>query len=85
MTVPLARDWSLSRQLARAERAGRISNAIIPASSFGGLDYHSQLRSGLALTGQPIPYLGSGYRMRPVVRVYVAPQTSSQKEGVQPY
>ena len=85
MTVPLARDWSLSRQLARAERAGRISDAIIPASSFGGIDYHTMMRSGLSLTGQPIPYLISGYRMRPVVRIYVAPQTSPQKEGVQPY
>jgi len=83
MTVPMEKDWSLDRQLARAERVKEISNSIIPVGSFGGPQY--QLSSRNLLTGQPVPYLLNQYRMRPVVKIYVLPQSIRLEEGNKPY
>lgn len=86
MTVNLTKDWSLDRQMAQAEQGSRISNQMIPASSFGGRQYHSPLAHRVSLPGQPIPYLSGQYRMRPVFKIYVpAQQGTPQKEGEKPY
>ena len=83
MTINMEKNWSLDRQFARAERIRKISNSIIPAGSFGSQG--AQLTSSNSLTGQPIPYLLNQYRMRPVLRTYVRPQSVSQQEGNKPY
>lgn len=85
LTVRLDSDWSLNRQLAHAQRADRISNAIIPASSFGGRQYQGTLHARLTASGQPIPYVIHHYRMRPVVKTYVVPRSNSGQEGSKPY
>ena len=84
MTVNMEKNWSLDRQFARAERIREISNSIIPAGSFGGQQYQLT-SSGTHLTGQPVPYLLGQYRMRPVVKIYVLPQSTTRQEGSKPY
>ncbi|MFH1688191.1 MAG: zf-HC2 domain-containing protein, partial [bacterium] len=85
LTVRLNSDWSLDRQLAHAQRADRISNAIIPASSFGGRQHQGPLHARLAASGQPIPYVIQHYQMRPVLKTYVAPRSNPGQEGSKPY
>jgi len=84
MTVNMEKNWSLDRQFARAERIRKISNSIIPTGSFGSQQYQLT-SSGSSLTGQPVPYLLNQYRMRPVVKIYVLPQTTTRQEGNKPY
>jgi hypothetical protein len=84
MTVNMEKNWSLDRQFARAERIREISNSIIPAGSFGGQQY--QLTSSRShLMGRPVPYLLNQYRVVPVVKIYVRPQSTTRQEGNKPY
>ncbi len=84
MTVNMEKNWSLDRQFARAERIREISNSIIPAGSFGGQQYQLT-SSSRSLTGQPVPYLLNQHLMRPVVKIYVLPQSTTRQEGSKPY
>ncbi len=85
MTVALKDDWSLENQMAKTERINRISNTVIPASSFA-LPHNAGGLTTLTSSGnRPVPFVANYYRVRPVVRIYVGSQKSSDKEGTHAY
>ncbi|MEW6049966.1 MAG: zf-HC2 domain-containing protein [Candidatus Zixiibacteriota bacterium] len=70
LTVNVQKDWSLNTQLARAERAGRISGQLTRSGGFGAMNplavagWYSQ---GVEL---PTPFGSMYIEIRPIVRVY---------------
>lgn len=80
MTVNLRKDWSLSSQLARAERISHISHTVTPAGGFGSFDDSHQLARMVLSSSKPSPYVANYFRVRPVVRIYVQP-SSTTREG----
>ena len=73
MADNLQKNWSLGRQLAKAERLIRISGSLTDRGGFGDL----RLASG---TGQA-PYGVDYFRAQPVFRVYEASGSTSAGEG----
>ncbi len=85
MTVNMRQNWSLNGQLARAERANRISNSLT-SSRNAGMWNHSHDWARLTSSGsRPLPYVSNYHRFRPVVRVYVSPSPTTKKEGTSAY
>ena len=85
MAVQLKDDWSLENQLAKAERIHRIRNSVIPASAFTQPGYAGGLNTRVSSGSHPVPFVANYFRVRPVVRIYVTPQSSSDKEGSHAY
>ncbi|MEA3296650.1 MAG: zf-HC2 domain-containing protein [candidate division Zixibacteria bacterium] len=85
MTVNLRKDWSLSTQLARAERINRISHTITPAGGFGSWGNNHQLIRMVSLSSRPLPYVANYFRVRPVVRIYISPGSARGEEGLHAY
>lgn len=85
MAVKLNDDWSLERQLAAAERIHRIRNSVIPASAFTQTGYDGGLIQRVSSNSRPAPFVANYFRVRPVVRIYVIPQPSTNKEGSHAY
>lgn len=77
MTVNADKSWSFNQQLAKAERVTRISRNMTQGQSFNTL---------ASQTIQPAnqnraPFAHDYYRIRPVIKVYVAPTQSTVKGG----
>lgn len=85
LTIEMDKDWSLSSQLARVERVSRISNAVTRVGSFGRDDLASRLGHLASRTASRVPYRRDHYTVRPVVRIYLGPETSSGKEAAKVY
>lgn len=85
MAVRLKDDWTLENQLAQAERIHRIRNSVIPASAFTQPGYADGLNWRVSSGSRPAPFVANYFRIRPVVRVYVIPQPSTDKEGSHAY
>jgi len=85
MTDRIHDNWSLPTQLALAERVNRISNGLTQIGSFGGYNRATISSSLVSSRRGQIPYAGSYYKVRPVIKVYVVPGTSSGKEEVKVY
>ncbi|MCK4302424.1 MAG: zf-HC2 domain-containing protein [candidate division Zixibacteria bacterium] len=85
LTVSLREDWSLSDQLARAERIGRISRTLAPVGRFGSWEESHELARLTSSSARPMPYVADYYLLRPVVRIYSSPRSVSENEGVHAY
>lgn len=85
MTVRLKDDWSLTDHLAQAERINRISNSVIPARSFSRTGYSGDQAMLTSGGSRPMPFVANHFRMRPVVRIFVVPQSTVEKEGSDAY
>jgi anti-sigma factor RsiW len=85
MAVQLKDDWTLENQLATAERIHRIRNSVIPASAFTPPEYTSGMNRRVSSNSCPAPFVNNYFRVRPVVRIYVIPQQSTNKEGSHAY
>jgi hypothetical protein len=74
--------WSLSEQLDKSRRIERISHNVMRSDGFGGNG-----RMQLASVSRPAsgPYAVNYYRIRPVVKIYVVPGASADREVVKPY
>jgi len=82
----LEKDWSLSTQIARAERLNRISRSVAPQVEFYGFDPSLSGTNVSAQTGQVVPYMPDFVRIRPVIRTYQAPHgTTTSREVTQTY
>ncbi|HOP07382.1 MAG TPA: zf-HC2 domain-containing protein [candidate division Zixibacteria bacterium] len=82
MTVYLDKGWSLDRQMAWARQVDRISSTVTPVSSYGGWDRHNR---GMQTASSQNPYAPSFHKVRPIMKVYVAPQTNVKREGAGTY
>lgn len=80
LTVSMNKSWSLDKQMARAERINRISNNMTRLSDFSQVNSSSVLTRVSSQTPQMVPYVPNYYRMRPVIKIYVNPESSSGKE-----
>lgn len=82
LTVSLKPNWSLEIEMARAERIRQFSTSIAPgsgfANSFGSM---SNVSSNSSRSLGRIPYSNHYYRVRPIIRLYVAPRVTQPKEG----
>jgi hypothetical protein len=85
MTANLKKDWSLSKEMARAERINLMTDRMTPAGNFGGLDNEARFVTVSSRGTPPSPYADRCYRVRPVVRVYRSTEDSSAKEGMNTY
>ena len=85
MAIQLKDDWTLEDQLASAERIHHIRNSVIPASSFTQPVYSGGLNRRVSSGSCPAPFVSNYFRVRPVVRIYVIPQPSTDKEGSHAY
>lgn len=85
MTARLDRNWSLNDQLAKAERMNRISNRLSIDGSFVGVNSPYSGSRFLSQRLRPIPFASNYYRIRPIIRVYLSPDLSTQKEGNRGY
>jgi len=81
MTARLKEDWSLTDHLAQTERISHITNSVTPAASFSHPDYADGLSMLTSSDSRPTPFVANYFRMRPMVRVYVVPPSSADKEG----
>lgn len=81
-THALNQQWSLSGQLDKSRRIERISHNVMRNDGFGGND--GML---LASVSQPAsgPCAVNHYRIRPVMKIYVVPGASTNREVVKPY
>lgn len=77
LTVDLNKNWSFSKQMERTERINRISHNLTPRGSFSSGT--TQLAGTKSST--PIPYTQYYHRVRPVIRIYVSPHSTTGKEG----
>ncbi|MDF1545866.1 MAG: zf-HC2 domain-containing protein [bacterium] len=85
LAAKLNKGWSLTDQLARAERISRISSSLSGAESFGGSSgIHSVNAVSRSGSGR-IPFADYVLHIRPVIKVYVAPDQSNTKEAERIY
>ena len=84
-TANLDRNWSLGSQLARVERMKRLSNAIVQQGAWRDTDRAYGLMAASARSSAPAPFVPGYYKVRPVVRVYMLPESPSAKEGGRVY
>jgi len=83
VAVPLAKNWSLNQQMASVERVRRLSESMRP--TIGGFEFDNSmnhLAGARSMANQPIPYVPNYYRVRPVLRLYISPQTSTAGKEV---
>ena len=86
VTVNLRQDWSLDQAMARTQRFNRISDAIVPVSSSSQPVLNGAWNPLRVAPGEPIPYMTDPFRMRSVVRIYVAPnKMTTSQEGDKSY
>ena len=85
LTVNLDHRWSFSDQLARAERLSQLSHSMTEKSGSNWNVYSTNMRQVVTNTVYQIPYVPDYFRIRPVVRVYGAPSTTSDKEVTRVY
>jgi hypothetical protein len=86
LSSSLEKDWSLSTQIARADRINRISRSVAPQVEFYGFDPSMMNGTNVSSqSGQVVPYMPDFFRVRPVVRVYQAPHGTTAKEVGQTY
>jgi hypothetical protein len=79
-TMNLNKNWSLNRQLAQAEKMYQISRVIIRQGAWGNFERSSGLLTASTGSSRPLPYRSNHYRVRPVVRRYVSPESPAEKE-----
>ncbi len=85
LAANLHKEWSLTAQLARSERISQISNALSGAGSFGGSSgIHSVNAVSRSGVGR-VPFADYVLHIRPVIKVYVAPDQSNTKEAERIY
>lgn len=79
MTQKLDKNWSLVDALAKSDRLTRFSNSMQPTNRFNS--------SSLSLVSSQknSPFASNYYRVRPIVRIYVAPKSTTVKEGMGVY
>jgi len=82
LTHPMDKDWSLTNQMARAERINTITNRLGSRVGFG--NQANQLASSTTRM-QPAPYVIQYIRIRPVMRIYRSIDTSAGKEDSKTY
>ena len=86
MAVNMNKDWSLSEQMARAERINRITSQITPVGSFGSANYRYRTTGTNVSARRPTaPYVDNFYRVRTVVRVYQSTVSSQPREEKSTY
>jgi hypothetical protein len=86
VAVPLAKNWSLNQQMASMERVRRLSESMRPTP--GGFNFDNamnHLAGARSLANQPIPYVPNYYKVRPVLKLYISPQSTAGKEVRQGY
>lgn len=79
----LTPEWSLARQFAMGERITQHTNAVT-RGRYRGFD-QPQIIPASSSNKRMAPYDRSYYRLRPVVKVYVAPESSTDKGGSKVY
>ncbi|HWR83643.1 MAG TPA: hypothetical protein VN285_10090 [Candidatus Deferrimicrobium sp.] len=84
-TATVGRDWSLGKQIARAERMERLSTTFAQREGWEHFDRTSGLATASSHDAMPIPYLPGYHKMRPVVRVYMSVPSPAAKEGERAY
>jgi len=85
LVVNLDRRWSFSDQLARAERLSQLSHSMTEQAGSHWNVYSPNTTLVSLNTAYKIPYVPDYFRIRPVVRVYGNPSTSSVKEATRVY
>lgn len=85
LTDRMNKDWSLASQLERTERVSRISNGLTQVGSFGHYVSGSPFDVRVGISGGSIPFVGQRYNVRPVIKLYVVPQSSADKEDAKVY
>jgi len=84
-TANLDKNWSLGNELARAERMNRLSSAIIQKGVWHNLDRSYGLTATSSGSLTPTPYVPGYYKVRPVIKIYMSPESPSAKEGRRVY
>ena len=74
------RDWSLTSEMAKAERFDQISRRIMNQAQLLSLPNSYGLTNVSSRSTAPAPYFSPQYRVRPVVRVYQLPQKTAGRE-----
>lgn len=82
VTHNLAEGWSLDKQMARVERVNSISQSVVP-NHFSKVIQTGQLASSQVRYGAP--FAPTYYKVRPVVRVYMNPESTAAKEAAEVY
>lgn len=77
MTVNADKSWSLNKQLDKAERITNISRNMSQGQSFNTLASQTIQPANQ----QRVPFAHDYYRIRPVIKVYVAPSQTTSKGG----
>lgn len=85
LAVAMAKDWSLNQQMASLARLQQLSETMRAPSGFQFDNSMNHLAGARSLANQPIPYLPNYYRVRPVLRLYISPQSTAGKEVRQGY
>ncbi|MEA2030501.1 MAG: zf-HC2 domain-containing protein [candidate division Zixibacteria bacterium] len=75
----MQKDWSLTSQMARADRLDRMSQRIVERIRANSIPSTTGLTNVSATANQPAPWNQTFYRIRPVVRIYQTPDV--QKGG----
>lgn len=79
MMGTLRQGWTLSEQLARADRMNRISKQLTSGFSFDNY-YQGNATNVSTRTLQPLPYVNGHYRIVPVIRVFEPANPNATKE-----
>ena len=77
MTDKMHKNWSLDRELAKIDRINRISSNLQPVNGFNNSGMNLVSTKNRSMT----PFASHYYRVSPVIRIYVAPQSTAVKEG----
>ena len=85
LATSMAKDWSLNQQMASLARLQRLSESMIAPSGFQFDQSQNHLAGARSLANQPIPYVPNYYRVRPVLKLYISPQSTAGKEVRQGY
>jgi hypothetical protein len=83
LAAKLNPNWSLARQLAKTERVTQHANSVTKGRNRGF--NKPQMVPVSAASLKTAPYDRDYYRLRPVVRVYAAPKSTTDKGGSKVY
>jgi len=85
MAGAMQKEWSLNTQLARAERASRITGQLTRSGGFAGMNPAGGLESnGVIILGRT-PYGGVVIQVNPILRTYQQPGANTLTEARQIY
>jgi hypothetical protein len=85
MTANLQKNWSLDRQVAKAERLSRLSDFLTGYQGFSNNHLAgTSVRTTSGLNAR-VPYNVIYYRVRPVIRVYESSGSGGTREGEKVY